>query len=295
MKKTTIAVVILHYNDFEMTRQYIENLRKLKWNDVTHQFIIVDNNSPDGSGVELYEYFKADADTSIILLSENIGFARGNNKGIIFAKDELDADLIVVSNNDIDVKTKDFPRLLIREYAASNFAVYGPDIYSLSKKMHQNPMRQSPMNFDDVNNKIRKIDRTLPVLHILNKMGIYDQIKSLKNKIKKKKDNSPLESTARVEGCVLHGAFFVLSKEYLRMYPEGLFEGTFLYMEEDILAYRCNLKRLKMVYDPLVQVIHYDGVSSMKIAGNRCMKFIREMNETRKSCEAYIEYMKNNK
>ena len=257
MKKTTIAVVILHYNDFEMTRQYIENLRKLKWNDVTHQFIIVDNNSPDGSGVELYEYFKADADTSVILLSENIGFARGNNKGIVFAKDELDADL--------------------------------------SKKMHQNPMRQSPMNFDDVNNKIRKIDRTLPVLHILNKMGIYDQIKSLKNKIKKKKDNSPLESTARVEGCVLHGAFFVLSKEYLRMYPEGLFEGTFLYMEEDILAYRCNLKRLKMVYDPLVQVIHYDGVSSMKIAGNRCMKFIREMNETRKSCEAYIEYMKNNK
>lgn len=143
MKKTTIAVVILHYNDFEMTRQYIENLRKLKWNDVTHQFIIVDNNSPDGSGVELYEYFKADADTSVILLSENIGFARGNNKGIVFAKDELDADLIVVSNNDIDVKTKDFPRLLIREYAASNFAVYGPDIYSLSKKMHQNPMRQA--------------------------------------------------------------------------------------------------------------------------------------------------------
>lgn len=50
MKKTTIAVVILHYNDFEMTRQYIENLRKLKWNDVTHQFrflykgIIINHN-----------------------------------------------------------------------------------------------------------------------------------------------------------------------------------------------------------------------------------------------------------
>lgn len=48
-------------------------------------------------------------------------------------------------------------------------------------------------------------------------------------------------------------------------------------------------------YDQIVAGIHYDGVSSMKIAGNRCMKFIREMNETRKSCEAYIEYMKNNK
>lgn len=291
MKKKTIAVVILHYNDFEMTRQYVENLRNLKWNDIAHHFVIVDNNSPDGSGAELYEYFKVDADTTVILLPENIGFARGNNKGIIFAKDELNSDLIVVSNNDIEVKTKDFPQLLIQEYAISDFAVYGPDIYSLSKKMHQNPMRQSPMNFDDVNNKIKKIDRILPVLYIMNKLGIYDQIKSLKNKIKKKKANSPIKSTVRLEGYVLHGSFFVLSKEYLRMYPEGLFEGTFLYMEEDILAYRCNLKRLKMVYDPLVQVIHNDGVSSMKIAGNRCMKFIREMNETRKSCESYIKYM----
>lgn len=295
MKKTTIAVVILHYNDFEMTRKYIENLKNLKWDDITHQFVIVDNNSPDGSGSELYEYFKEDVNTSVILLPENIGFARGNNKGIVFAKDELGADMIVVSNNDIDIKTKDFPRLLIREYAASDFAVYGPDIYSLSKKMHQNPMRKSPMNFDDVNNKIKKIDRILPMLYILNNMRIYDQLKNLKDKIKKNKENSGFESTKRIEGCVLHGAFFVLSREYLKMYPEGLFEKTFLYMEEDILAYRCNLKRLKMVYDPLVQVIHYDGVSSMKMAGNRCMKFICEMKETRKSCEAYIEYMKNNK
>ena len=55
MKKTTIAVVILHYNDFEMTRQYIENLRKLRWNVVTHHFVSGDNNSPDESGVELSE------------------------------------------------------------------------------------------------------------------------------------------------------------------------------------------------------------------------------------------------
>lgn len=292
MKKATISVVILHYNDFNMTRDYIDNLRGLNWNDISHQFIIVDNDSPDESGQTLYKNFKGSDDVTVILLPENIGFARGNNKGILYARNELDSELIVVSNNDIDIKTRDFPRLLLKEYKDSQFSVYGPDIYSLSKKEHQNPMREKPMELEEVGEKIKKIDRILPMLYFLNKTGLYDPMKRFKDKVKKNHVKTVPVKKSRIEKCVLHGAFFVLSENYMKEYPDGLFNETFLYMEEDILAFRCNLKGLKMVYDPAIDVIHFDGVSSLHVAGNRCEKFIREMKETRKSCISYMEYMK---
>ena len=292
MKKATISVVILHYNDFNMTRDYIDNLRGLNWNDISHQFIIVDNDSPDESGQTLYKNFKGSDDVTVILLPENIGFARGNNKGILYARNELDSELIVVSNNDIDIKTRDFPRLLLKEYKNSQFSVYGPDIYSLSKKEHQNPMREKPMELEEVEKKIKKIDRILPMLYFLNKTGLYDPMKRFKDKVKKNHVKKVPVKKSRIEKCVLHGAFFALSENYMKEYPDGLFNETFLYMEEDILAFRCNLKGLKMVYDPAIEVIHFDGVSSLHVAGNRCEKFIREMKETRKSCISYMEYMK---
>lgn len=291
MKKTVIAVVILHYNDFDMTKNYIENLRTLEWAGISHKFIIVDNNSPDGSGIILKEYYENDKDVIVMLLNENIGFARGNNKGILFARNELKAELIVVSNNDIDVKSINFPKLILEEYEKSNFAVCGPDIYSLSKQMHQNPMRKEPMNLEQVRNKIRKINYIVPILEVLDKTKLYDICRKIKNKFSNKNVSNSEYYLKYLENCTLHGAFFVLSKKYMDEYDDGLFEGTFLYMEEDILAYRCKIKKMKMVYNPVIQVIHYDGVSSLKIARNRCRKFIREMKETKKSCVSFIEYI----
>lgn len=293
MKKITIAIVVLHYNDFNMTKNYIDNLKELEWCEISHRFIVVDNYSPDDSGIELQKYFKDDEEVNVMLLSENIGFAKGNNKGIMYARIELNAELIIVSNNDIDVETSNFPQLLLEEYKKSNFAVYGPDVYSLNKKMHQNPMRLELMTMEQVKSKIKKIDRIVPILIVLNKTKLYDICKRIKSKFEKRNESKSDHYVSRLEDCVLHGAFFVLSKKYIDEYPDGLFEGTFLYMEEDILAYRCKLKNLKMVYDPTVKVIHYDGVSSLRIAGNRCEKFIREMKETKKSCRRFIEYMEN--
>ena len=292
MDKNKIAVVILHYNDFKMTKEYIDSLKKLEWNNIEHKFIIVDNCSPDNSGKNLFEFYQSDEEVKIILLEKNIGFARGKNIGILYARQQLNYNLIVVSNNDIAIKSEIFPQKLIEEYENSGFAVYGPDIYSLSKTMHQSPMRKDPMNLEQVQKQIEKIDRILPILKILDKLKIYDFLKKIKGILSSDKENQNKEYLTRHEDYVLHGSFFVLSELYLNEYPEGLFDKTFLYMEEDILAFRCKLKNLKTIYDPTLKIIHYDGVSSLKISGNRCKKFIREMTETRKSCVEYMNYMK---
>lgn len=291
MCNKSIAIVILHYNDFDMTKNYIENLRTLNWENITHKFIVVDNASPDGSGSKLYDEYYLSEDVEVLLVEKNLGFAKGNNVGILYARKELNSELIVVSNNDVEIKTKLFPEKIMEIYEASDFAVYGPDIYSLSRKIHQNPFRENPLNKMEVRAKIKKIDRTLFILRILDKLKVYNFLRKLKSFLPKGKQSIVGEYSKKKENYVLHGSFFVLSEKYFEKYSDGLYDGTFLYMEEDILAYRCKKKKLKLVYDPLIAVIHFDGVSSLNESGDKCKKYIRELVETKKSCIVYLNYM----
>ncbi len=293
MISKSIAVVILHYNNFIMTKNYIENLRRLNWHKINHKFIIVDNASPDNSGVLLKEAYQQMDDIEVLLLEKNLGFAKGNNVGILYARDVLKFELVVVSNNDIEIKTSTFPRQLLEMYEESCFAVYGPDIYSLNKKIHQNPFREKPLNKEEVLKEIKKIDKLLPLLKLIDKLKIYNFLSKVKSLLFRKKEIFSKYTEEPKINFVLHGAFFVLSEKYFEKYPDGLYDGTFLYMEEDILAYRCQKKNLKMLYDPKLAVIHFDGVSSLREAGDRCKKYIRELTEIRKSCINYINYMDN--
>lgn len=51
MKTNTfsLSIVILHYNNFELTQNYITELKKQNWIGIERHIIVVDNNSPDGS------------------------------------------------------------------------------------------------------------------------------------------------------------------------------------------------------------------------------------------------------
>lgn len=291
MINKTVSVVILHYNDFQMTKKYIENLRNLYWENVGHKFIIVDNASPDGSGDRLKKEYSLSEDVEVLLLEKNLGFAKGNNVGILYARNKFDSDLIIVSNSDIEIKTMSLPEELIAIYEDSGFSVYGPDIYSLSRKIHQNPFREKPLNKVEVREKIKKIDRILPILRILDALNLYNFLRKVKAYLPKRKQSIEENYNEKKVGYVLQGAFFVLSRQYFEEYPDGLYDATFLYMEEDILAYRCMKSKLKMLYDPKISVVHFDGVSSLKESGDRCKKYIRELVETKKSCIVYLNYM----
>ena len=91
---------------------------------------------------------------------------------------------------------------------------------------------------------------------------------------------------------VIHGAFFVLTNTYLEKYPHGLFAGTFLYKEEDILAYLCAQAGLKIRYCPELKLLHYDGIATQKATSSRVNKYIFELEHTRKSTVSFLELMR---
>ena len=286
-----LSVVILHYNDLKMTQAYIDNLKKLDWRGITYHFLIVDNASPDGSGQQLQRLYEDDLDTVVICSEKNLGFPKGNNLGIEYAVSRYQSNIVVVSNNDIVIEDTDFMQKLTEIYIREKPDVLGPDIYSTRKEIHQSPLRSCHFSEEALRSKIDSIEQTLWKLRIIDKIKVYDLLSRVKKFLGKRHQNASNYDIAQ-EGAVVHGAFFVLTEGYLQAYPDGLFPDTFLYMEEDILNYRVRRKNLKSLYDPSLAVVHLDGVSSLKkTKGNRCKKFIFELEQTRLSCQAMLAYM----
>ncbi len=286
-----IGIVILHYNDAQMTESYIRNLNNLSWEDLRGHIIVVDNASPDGSGVLLKSKYADSKNVTVLINERNEGFARGNNVGIRYCHESLNAELIVVSNNDIIIEDEKFFLKLWDIYKQEKFAVVGPDIYSLKKEIHQSPIRNRLLTEEDVNDKINKIDKTLKKLMIIQKIHMYDTLSKMKRLLGKKPGIEGVHYSERQKNVVLQGAFFALSTKYMECYPQGLYEKTFLYMEEDILAYLCHKAGLYMLYTPELQVKHIDGYSTLKENGDRCKKYMFELRETKESCKKLIELM----
>lgn len=94
MSKET-AIVILNYNNYSDTKECIESILDITYNN--YEIILVDNNSTDKSGEQLKKYFK---DSIVYIKSnKNVGYAAGNNIGIKRAI-EYGYKYICILNND---------------------------------------------------------------------------------------------------------------------------------------------------------------------------------------------------
>ena len=64
-----------------------------------------------------------------------------------------------------------------------------------------------------------------------------------------------------VDVYMVHGCFLYLAEHYLIHFPL-LDEDIFMYGEEDLIAYNCLRKHLRMTYDPQMRVHHRDAKST---------------------------------
>lgn len=92
-----LSVVIVNFNGIRFLRACLESLHKVLL-DISHEIIIVDNASTDGSGVFLISEFPG---VHLIQSDKNIGFTGGNNLGAKFAKGRL----LLLLNNDTECKS----------------------------------------------------------------------------------------------------------------------------------------------------------------------------------------------
>jgi len=263
MNKPMVAIVILNWNGWEDTMECLESLYQINYSN--YKVVLVDNNSSDESilkirdycdgkikikskffeynkenkPIEIIEYSKEESESKasekgltqnkdhLILIKndKNYGFAEGNNIGMRYALKALNADYVLLLNNDT-VVDKDFLGKMVNFGEINkNNGIIGPKIYYYDQ----------PHTIWCIGGKIDwKLARGLHAGTNKVDNGQYNEIK---------------------EFDYVSGSAFLIKREVIDKI--GLMdEMFFLYFEETDLALRASQNGYKSVYAPEAKIWH---------------------------------------
>lgn len=287
-----ICFVLLHYFSLEDTERCVESIMKLE-NGHNISIVIVDNNSPNDSGRVLLKEYEQMKNIKVLLLKDNIGFAKGNNIGFEYAKNKMEADFIFVMNNDTVIKDRNFVTKVIEKYYEYSFDILGPDIIT-PEGLHQNPLRLSSLSKLKVYKRLVNKGILLcyyelkRVFHLEEKIRLLERISEYQDR--KNKNNIAYRKFR--ENVVLQGACIIYSPKFIKNEKYAFIPDTFMYGEEDLLAAYACAKHYKVVYDPTLSIIHMDGSSTKKKCENAYDKNYFFVKNTFASTKILLKKMK---
>ncbi|NCA98758.1 MAG: glycosyltransferase family 2 protein [Clostridia bacterium] len=291
------AFVILHYLTAADTIACIESILTVL-QQPEPAIVVVDNHSANGSLEILQSRFGHVERIHFVMLKANLGFARGNNAGYQYAKQKLGADWIILINNDTQMIQPDFLDQLQREYQNAPFAVLGPDILTADGR-HQNPKALHGYSAAALARKIRSTRHKL----LLNRVWLYealviwDQLRHQKCSPELKIKEQPSRTQPELwqnhqENVVLHGSCLVLSPDYTAKF-KGLFDGTFLYCEEEILWSIAQVESLRLVYCPDLKIRHLEDRSTVAQHQNKRRKRLFKLRHELDSLQQLQQILEN--
>lgn len=256
--------LILHYYTYEDTVKCIETIEKIKYKNI--EIVIVDNGSKNYSGILLQNKYKDNEKIHIILSEKNLGFANGNNLGFKYAKEQLNADFIVMCNNDVYMLQDNFCEIVNEEYENSKFAILGPRILLNNNKVYDYMDSMPSLKELKIKRITTKIYYYLNKIHLRYIYAIFFRIFKLLKKTKF------IDTSIRKEDVPISGCCIIFSQEYIKKF-DGIDNRTFLYYEEPLLYLRLKENKMKSVYNPYIMVFHNEGVSTRKTQKNKREKF----------------------
>jgi GT2 family glycosyltransferase len=206
-----MAVVVLNYNDTPTTVQFIQNHLPI---DVIDRFIVIDNASTDDSLVHLKAL---ESNRIVVLLTpKNGGYACGNNVGLRYAHDVLHAKNVLLANPDTRI---DKVTLL----ACLEFLDKKPNVGLVA------PLMMTPQGIERSAWKLPHygdllLRSLIPLRFLFNRQSIP------------KREVQGVQAVDVVAGSLWLARTDVLAD------VDYFDESTFLYGEEQILAYKLKSK-----------------------------------------------------
>lgn len=277
-----IAYVILHYITYEVTRDCIDSIINTGSSDstgISHDIIVVDNASCNDSLKNLNEHYEKYSNIHFIKADTNLGFAKGNNLGYDYAINTLHADFVIFANNDTLFVQPGFNDMLISSYedcirSGRTVGVIGPDILNTGD-FHQNPYRDHIITLKEVRSWI--FHRRLWYIFLVadKYLKLSKHISFFKDfyEHKMKKSHDCTKYTLQSENIVLHGSCLIVTPQFISGFRDyAFFPETFMYCEEDILAYLCAKAGFNTLYLPELHIVHCDSISTTHINANAAAK-----------------------
>lgn len=256
------AFVILNYCTIEDTIKCVRSIQETVENQ-EYFIVIVDNASPNGTGKVLENMYKNSSDIHVILNRENLGFARGNNVGFRFAKNN-GAEFICMTNSDTYLMDRNFCRQAISDYKNNHYYVLGPNVHSEDESIQSNPMVGERLTYKKTKQKLRSLRCQLVLAHI----GLLNIAMKIKRKADSTHKKSGYNRGQYYRDVKLHGCCWIFSPKYIEEY-DGINEETFLYLEEDILYITLSARNQLMLYSPNVHIFHSGAASTNFVVKGR--------------------------
>lgn len=278
-----VVFVVLHYCQVNVTLDCIKSILKLKGEK---EVVVVDNASPDGSGAVLKNKFINNDIVHIILNDRNLGFASANNIGYAYAKKELNADVIVVLNNDTLIEDDRFEEKLLSSPLLHKCHVIAPDIINKAGS-HQNPKAMRPPKYNEI---IRNYNKAR-INRIIYSIPIIGEIKSWFAS-SPKYNLSKREITD--EMIVPHGAAVIYTPLWVAKEDIAFYPGTFMYVEESILIYYIINHHYKTAYCPDLVIIHLEDVSTKSRFKTNRKRIVFQLKHSIQSHQLLIDFIKKN-
>lgn len=271
-----VVYVILHYMAIKDTIACVHNIldTQVSFEDIETQIVIVENGSPNDSFAQLTRKLKDTENVTILSNKKNIGFAKGNNLGFFYAKHTLQADFIVMLNNDTLITQKSFSEVFINKFNEYHYSVLGPDIIT-KNNLHQNPEKKQSWSFKEL--LVFGMKKRLQVL--LSYIG-YEKTGD------KKSDYTTTAIKGDIKNTILHGACWIFSPLYIKKF-NGIYDKTFLYMEEDILKLFSDFYGFLMMYTSDLQIMHTEDVATNMITISNAKRNRQKLRHLIRSASRY--------
>jgi GT2 family glycosyltransferase len=232
-----LAAVVINYRTPELVISCLESLLP-QLNAAEHTVVVVDNNSNDGSVLELKQWIGSHDGrglAQLICSQHNLGFSGGNNLGM----NSCDADYYLLLNSDTIVRPNAISTLL---QTAENRADAG--IVSPRLEWPDGVPQESCFRFPTPLSELIFAAQTGPITSVLKRFDVPIAV-----------GDTTVSPSWTSFACVL------LRRQMLE--EIGLMdEGFFLYYEDVELCHRARKAGWEIAHDPAARVVHLRGGSS---------------------------------
>ena len=233
---TRFSIIIIHRNNSKRLQSLLSNIKKIKGQN--DEIIVIDNNSPDNSGLKAAKNIR-NSDIKFILNNCNAGYGYSCNQGMNIAKGKY----YLLCNNDIKLKKETLEKFECSFQKSKDVGLIGPQMFSPD------------------GNKMRSYGSRNP--------SFISQFDIVGRPIETKTINSFSQVP------ILRGACLAVNRDMIK--EVGSYDEDFyFYHEETEWCIRINKsKNWKVFFNPEIHISHVGGGSTNSVFAHSRIEFLR--------------------
>jgi len=217
-----LGIVVLNYRTYQDAIICVDDLLAQDYENI--EIIVVDNASPNDSYQILLQKYAETPRVTVLATSHNLGFARGNNVGIRYARQKFACNFVFVLNSDTEIKDTGFCRRILEEYQE------GCGVLNPAVKVPSGEWQWIAGGFS-LNLVKSTIKAFLGYFWVAFKESLHLNIV-----LSKKTEIEESAEKKRDSHYIIQGCAYILTPDFFKYYMQ-IFPGTFLYDEELALAW----------------------------------------------------------